>query len=341
MTDNTTMICPICGSDFHASGFPGISCDKCGLETAFVRYFAGKESKRLWEDKVAGERGVFMRKKRDKFSRRDYFALSDDSVAYISSEENNLLIFGGDGTVEERKNVLQYSRSERNAAILFGDGKVEASGENDYGQCGVHGLSDVSAVLCAPNCIYAICRDGRVKVSGTAVDREVESWQNISAMACGSYHVLGLTKDSKVKIAGDRIEKSVIDKVSQWENVKAVCASTDCSIALFQDGTVAFAGRKNDSRGEAESWENIVAVKADSAYIVGLTKGGDVKLAGSCKEYLDMGRFVASEWKNVIAIACSRWGIAAIFMDGTISIAGHFAGDAEMVGKKWRERVKI
>lgn len=71
------------------------------------------------------------------FSNRDCFVLSGDTVSYVSVNEKKLLLFGGDNTFEERQNVRQYSRSERNSAILFENGEIEVRGDNSYGQCDI------------------------------------------------------------------------------------------------------------------------------------------------------------------------------------------------------------
>lgn len=341
MADKTNMFCPVCGSKPHNPEPPGVVCDKCGFEFAFIKYIADSKSKTIWENKIVEARDQLRIEKMTRYSQGDYFVLAGDSVAYISYAEKKLFFFDGDGAVEEKENVIQYSRSERNSAILFENGQLKAFGDNSYGQCNVQSLSDVSSVLCAPNCIYAVGKDGRVVIVGAVVDPEIKTWKDISTMTCGSFHVLGLTKSNKVRIAGEMIEQSVVDKVTSWENVKSICAATDCSIALFQDGTVSFAGRQNDPRREVESWKGIVSVKADSSYAVGLTKEGDIRLAGACKTYLDMGRSSAALWKNVLAVTCSRSGIAAILNNGALLIVGNFSGDIETVVKNWTEKVEI
>ena len=92
--------------------------------------------------------------------------------------------------------------------------------------------------------------------------------------------ILGLTYDKTVKIAGDCIDDEIVKKVSNWKNVKSIATSTDCSLALFEDGTVSFAGRASDPRSHIEDWRNIVAINADSSYVIGITEDGGIKMAG-------------------------------------------------------------
>ena len=335
------MICPVCGCKSPALKLSDISCNQCGFAYAYMNYFSGDISLSLWKTKIEKMREKIRMDKMSLFSQKNLFFLSGDQVAYYAPDEKKLLIFASDGSVEEKKNVIQYSRSERNSAILFSSGKIKAQGDNNYGQCNVQGTASVSFLLCAPNCIYVVGEDGRIAISGAVLDPQIKTWTDITALACGSFHVLGLTKDKRVKIAGEMIEQSVVDQVAGWKDVRAICASTDCSIALFEDGTVSFAGRKNDPRSDVENWKDIVSVKADSSYAVGLTREGDVKLAGTCKPFLDMNRSSAANWKDVIAITCSRSSIAAIFADGSLKIVGNFSGDIDTICKQWKDKVKI
>jgi hypothetical protein len=112
-------------------------------------------------------------------------------------------------------------------------------------------------------------------------------------------------------------------------------------VALFQDGTVGFAGRKDDPRNNVKDWKKIVSVSVDSSYVIGITEDGEIRLAGSCKSFLDMGRSSAKDWKNVVAVTCSRSGIAAILQDGTLKIAGNFSGDINEVCETWKKNVEI
>lgn len=335
------MVCPVCAAKSSDLAMAEVSCTKCGFEYAYVDCFGGKKSLTLWRNKIEKKKAQLKLNKMELFSKTDCFILSSDTVAYVSTDEKRLSIFSSDGSVEEKQNVRQYSRSERNSAILLENGEIEAYGDNSYGQCNVQVTEPAASILCAPNCIYVIGESGQISISGAVIDAEIQSWRDISALSCGSFHLLGLTKDKKVRIAGEMIEKAVIEKVSSWKKVKSICAATDCSIALFDDGTVSFAGRKNDPRSEVENWKNIISVKADSSYAVGLTQEGNIQLAGTCKAYLDMERSTAAKWKNVIAITCSRSGIAAIFNDGSLKIVGNFSGDSEEIYKNWIDHVKI
>lgn len=341
MTSADNMRCPICKNVKPIDGIPGISCSKCKFEYAFVRWMAGDRSRKLYQEKMQIAKYKYILSQIEHHSEKSYFTLTGNSVAYVSDKENTLYIINGDRSIEKISDVMQYSASERNSAILYRNGKLSVYGDDSYGQCDIQGLKDIAFVMCAPNCVYTVNKMGEVFVVGAVVDENIKKWKNMKSLVCGSYHVLGLTKDNTVKIGGYILDQNMIDIVSKWKNVKSIAAATDCSVALFQDGTVAFAGRKDDPRNNIDLWENIEAVSVDSSYVIGIKKGGDIMMAGSCKAFLDMGRSSAKDWKNVIAVTCSRSGIAAILSDGTIRIAGNISGNVDEICEAWDDHIEI
>lgn len=340
MNSAVDMNCPICKTAIPIDGLNVVTCGKCNFEYAFIRYMSGDNSRKLFQEKINTAKRKYSLSLIERNNNPNRFTLTGDSVAYISADKNTLSIIK-DNNIEQISGVMQYSASERNAAILYADGKVSVQGDNSYGQCGTDELKGIVCVLCAPNCVYAVNKEGHVSVVGAVIDEKIKKWNNIKTLACGSFHVLGLSKDCTVMIAGDMLDNNMIETVSNWKNVKSIAAATDCGVALFKDGTVGFAGRKNDSRNEVESWKKIVSVSVDSSYVIGITEEGDIKLAGSCKAFLDMGRSAAKDWKNIIAVTCSRSGIAAITEDGSLKIAGNFSGNIDEVCDAWAENVEI
>ena len=137
------------------------------------------------------------------------------------------------------------------------------------------------------------------------------------------------------------LDDFVVSEVEKWKDVRSIAAATDCCLALRRDGTVLFAGRKNDTRNAVDKWEEIISIAVDSSYVVGLTKKGKVKLAGNSKSFLDMGRSEAANWTDVLAISCSRSGIGAINKDGEVLLSGTMVGHIENIKKIWNEKVTI
>lgn len=341
MNSAVDMHCPICKTVIPIDGLNVVACGKCSFEYAFIRYMSGDNSRKLFQEKINTAKRKYSLSLIERNNNPNRFTLTGDSVAYISADTNTLSILKDDKNIESISGVLQYSASERNTAILYEDGKVSVQGDNSYGQCSTEELKDIVCVLCAPNCIYAVNKEGQISIVGAVIDNKIKKWENIKMLACGSFHVLGLNKDGTVIIAGDMLDSNMVETVSNWKNVKNIAAATDCAVALFKNGKVGFAGRKNDPRNEVESWEKIVSVSVDSSYVIGITEEGSIKMAGACKSFLDMGRSAAKSWKNVIAVTCSRSGIAAITEDGNLKIAGNFSGNIDEVSDIWAEHVEI
>lgn len=336
--------CPICKNIINIDGIDVVACEKCGFEYAFIRYMSGDNSIKLFQKKLNTAKRNYTLSLIERNNNPNIFTLSRDSVAYIPINTSTLSIIkeGNNGNnIEKIPGILQYSNNGRNTAILHADGRISVEGDNSYEQCNVQKLNDIVYVLCAPNCVYAINKSGKVLIIGAVIDDKIKKWKNIKMLACGSFHVLGLNEDSTVMIAGDMIDNNMVETVLKWKNVKSIAASTDCCVALFKDGTVGFAGRKSDSRNEVESWKKIVSLSVDSSYVIGITEEGNIKLAGACKSFLDMGRSTAKDWKNVIAVTCSRSGIAAIMEDGTLKIVGNFSGNIDKVCDIWKKYVHL
>lgn len=330
--------CPICNVKNQKASL-GVNCENCGFDYSFINTFANKTSYDLWQKKIVAHKNKLIQDIRIKLCSSNRFILGSDYVAYIS-DDNRMNVINEYGE-SELCNVIQFSYSERNKAVLEKGGIIRPEGDNTYGQLNKIETYRAKHVLCAPSCIYIVNQSEQVDIFGVVIDPEIKKWEHITMLVCGSFHVLGLTRDHTVRVAGEMMQKSIIEKVSSWKNVKSICASTDCSIALHNDGTVSFAGRPNDPRSKVEEWKDIIDIKADTSYVVGLKSNGSIQLAGTCKDFLDMGRSSAVDWKDVIAITCSKTGIAAIFSDGSLRIVGGFIGDLETIYKKWNEYVKF
>ncbi len=334
--------CPVCGGERKETAAPEYACAACGFTYAFVGLFAGERSRMLWKSRVDRAKRKRRTDKMRMLSDAKAFVVGNDLAAFCSPDTKKLTVIYGDGTVHEEDNIVQYSVSGRNAAFLYGDGTVRVVGDNDYGQCRTGGLTEAVYVTCAPDCTYVIKRDGSVSAIGSPADASVRSWSDIRMISCGAYHILGLRRDGRVMAAGEALDQSVRSVIEGWEKVQSIAAANDCSMALFADGRVAFAGRReNDPRREVGGWEDIVSIGVDSSYAAGLTKNGTVRLAGSCKKDLDMGRSTVSGWENMMAVSCGRTGIGGITEEGELLLTGSFAGDNIKTMKKiWAEKLK-
>jgi hypothetical protein len=245
----------------------------------------------------------------------------------------------------DAEDVVQYSMGGRHTLALHRDGTVTATrfSDNDFGQSDVGQLRDITFVLAAAQCSYAVRRDGTVAVCGSSpLRKEIERWQNVSQLACGDYHVVARTKEGTLLVAVDAVSHELQEMKAQAEtcsDVIRVAAARNYIVALRRDGTVAFFGKKRDPKREVEQWKDIATIDAEYQYVVGVTRQGQVVLAGQKNDLTDMGRSEAAQWKNIVAVACSRAGIGGLSLDGTLHLAGNVTGAKELCDR-WNRQAK-
>lgn len=324
MEDIRKELCPVCGSPREASAENPYDCPVCGLENAYVRFFAGENGRALQRRREEEAARRLIQARMEQYA--GALAYDGSAAALIDPKTHRLTVTESDGSVREQENVRQVSAGGRTAVTLFLDGSVSVHGGGGYGEQEAERFSGIRHVLAGPNCVYAVTKEGTVLAAGSPAAPSVRTWTEVRALACGAYHVLGLREDGTVRIAGQLLDEEVCRAVEGWRNVTAIAAASDCSLGLHADGTVSFAGRASDARREAVRWRDVAAIAADSSYAVGLTRDGRVLLAGSCAPFLDMGRSRAREWTNIIAIACGRSGIAALTVSLELRRTG--AGEA-------------
>lgn len=304
-----------------------------------IHFFAGPQSMKRWKEKLELLHLEKIRAMQEICSREHVLTVTGRGASLLIPGNRRLLSSDSGKEIRRKEHIVQYSASDRHEVWLLEDGTVEARGENAYLQCETQGWKDIVSVLAAPRCTYAVRRSGTVAVCGAPVDTGIERWRGIRSLACGSYHLVGLTERGTVKVASTSVMtgSSMEETIRGWSDVTAVAAGGDGTLALHADGTVSFAGRKNDARQEVSVWRNVTAIAADSVYAVGLTKDGRILIAGSARStMLDMGRAHASEWTDVVAVSCGSSVIGALLSDGTLRLAGIIQGKDEVLGK-WEQ----
>ena len=321
------ILCPVCCSEPSKKDVFG--CSTCGFSMAFAAHFAGRESYNAWVKLIDSEKTVRLRELQFKFRSGVRFAISGDRAAYIT-ESGKAIVVGPKIELVHKEPIRQISASENHIVFLYKNGSVKAIGNDNYGECNVGDLRDISFVLADSQSTYAI-QSGRVYVRGmNTFEKDVSSWAGIISLASGAHHILGLRGDGTVLYAAERLGRSLFTEIQAWRSIVAIAAAGDRSLGLKSDGAVLYAGSKNDLWESTGKWKNVVAISADYKYAVGLTDEGNILLCGSVNPAVDMGRSGAVHWKNVVAIACSRSAIGALHADGTISLAGNIADSARL-----------
>ena len=333
-------ICPVCGSKRKKTAVSAYDCENCGFENAYATYFAGEKSFAAWNERALAAKKKYSLLKAEEDIRTGTFALGGNAVSFVSLKTGRLTAVFGDGHTETAENVKQISFGERNYAVLYNNGKVKVFGDdNTYGQKNTAEWLGMKYVLATSSCVYGVTADGEVWTAGMLAGENVSAFRGVAKLSGGAEYVAALTKDGRVLVDGNLPDASFSADVSAWKNVRDIAASRNGLLALHADGTVSFAGKKNDTRKAAELWRGVEAIASDGVFAVGVTRGGELLLAGSCKAFLDKGRSGARDWKDVISVACNQSGIGAVTKNGELLFAGAVSGDIDKIKSAWRNSV--
>ena len=339
MSIKVASVCPVCGREKGAVSLSEYDCGHCGFQNAYLQSFAGAESLAQWQKAVQAAKTAWQAKQRAEHAGGHRLTVGNHAVALLVPQERTLYLASTNGRLQVEQNVVQFSASERNDAVVYADGTVKVVGEdNSYGQRDTDQWRDIQFALAAPNCTYGVTKTGTVLVQGAPADPAVRQWTDIQTLSCGTRHVVGLTTNGTVRVAGT-LPAGAGEAVAAWRNVTYLTAARDCVAALHQDGTVSFAGKPNDPRKAAEQWQNILSVACDSAYVYGLTQDGRLLMAGSCKAFLDKGRSGAAQWTELMELSCNAAGVGAVDAAGRLHFAGTMAGDVEQMLRVWEEHI--
>ena len=336
-----TSVCPVCGSAKSLMPLSEYDCDACGFANAYVRYFASAQGNRQWLQDVEKAKKEWLKKQKPEPEISASLTAASGAIAWCSANDRKVYIAFGKDVLEEEQDAVGFSSSELNYAVLYSNGKVRVYGEeNDFGQKETSGWNDIISVTAAPNCTYGVTSDGQVLTAGIPAVQGIASWIQIRKIECGSSYAAGLRDDGRVILCGTFMGVTKNTLIRNWTNMIDIKIAKDILIGLRSDGTVAFAGKKDDPRAEVKKWQNIAAVAADNAYVYGLTKEGRIVMAGNASRFLDRGRSGAKNWENIISISCNQTGIAAVNKEGDLLFAGTIAGDIEAVRDIWQEHIK-
>jgi alpha-tubulin suppressor-like RCC1 family protein len=176
------------------------------------------------------------------------------------------------------KGITVVSAGGSHTIALAGDGKVYATGRNDYGQLGLNDTTDRSvftevaslsgkvilAVSTGDSHTIALASDGKVYAVGhndygqlglnDYVDKDVFTEiayladKDIIAVSAGFQHTIALARDGKVYVAGhngqaqlglgDYANRNNFTVVAALSDITAVSAGNEHTVALASDGTV-------------------------------------------------------------------------------------------------------
>lgn len=149
------------------------------------------------------------------------------------------------GTFSDKTNTLQIASSGMHALVLLVDGRVSASGNNDFGQTSVPlTLKPAIAVATGANFSLALQEDGMVAAWGSNLQGQTSvpaTLSNVAAIAAGAEHALALTRDGRV-VAWGRNDAGQVNVPANLTGVVAIGAGNNFSVALLNDGTLVIWG---------------------------------------------------------------------------------------------------
>lgn len=108
-------------------------------------------------------------------------------------------------------------------------------------------IVSVDTVLWHPEDVYfyevfaAVKNDGTARISPRFIERYTLGWEDLKQVSLASDYLVGVSKSGRVYAAGR--EEKIIEEVSAWTGITAVCACDGYCIGLKEDGTLVFAGK--------------------------------------------------------------------------------------------------
>jgi alpha-tubulin suppressor-like RCC1 family protein len=321
------------------------------------------------------------------------FALSNDGKVYAAGWNEYYQLGLGDTTDRNvftevtslsGKNIIALSAGIYHSLALSSNGKVYATGDNEYGQIGfgsdanktsfteVGSLSGktITAIFAGGYHSLAIDNDGKVYATGLneygqlglddKTDRNVFTevtslnGKTITALSAGDLHSLALANDGKVYATGenhigqlglgDTTERNTSTEVGSLSNITAISAGYVHSLALANDGKVYATGdneygqlglgsdANKTSFTEVSTLSGITTISTGDNHFFALSNDGKVYATGlNYDGQLGLGdntdkntstEVSSLSGKNIAALSAGNLHSLALSNDGKIYAAG-------------------
>ena len=240
---------------------------------------------------------------------RSFYLIKD----YRDAKERSFQIWG---EITERKAI---SAGGSHTIGLRANGTVVAVGDNDFGECGVDGWTDIVAAAAVTNHTVGLTADGTVVAVGNNASGQcdVEGWTDIVAVSAGMNHTVGLKADGTVVAVGSNAKDKC--DVDGWTDIAAVSAGYSHTVGLKADGTVVAVGSNTKDKCDVDDWADIIAISAYSLHTVGLKADGTVVAVGSNAS----GQCDVDDWTDIIAVSAGISYTIGLKADGTVVAVGN------------------
>lgn len=259
---------------------------------------------------------------KDSFERaRDMFQQLKNNIA-ISNNGRIVFALKEDGT-------LYYSEKDFRKGEKYPKGKKQNP---------VDKWKNIVELSGGPMQILGVQSDGKVSLTGVnyvinRVTMLAEKWKDVDTVYAGdSEYIVGLKKDGSV-LHGDWTQSN--KKITDWKDIIAVAAGTNCAFGLKSDGTVvSFIGANpwgdtgKDRDIDVSGWANIVAIEAARDHIVGLKSDGTIVFAGPLAQTIQQNhKDELAKFTDIVAISAEilvdyDYNVVGLKSDGTVIAIG-------------------
>lgn len=158
-------------------------------------------------------------------------------------------------------------------------------------------------------------------------------------------------QQSDLTNASDESEPATTESTTLKEklNLQPTCvtisASTFCSVAIKNDGTVIAtptASNASFSQDRVSDWSNIISVAAGGLFTAGLKADGTVIVTESAWHDESFWQSV-SEWSDIVALSAGYWHLVGLKSDGTVVAActDSINNDGQCNVSNWSDIVSI
>jgi len=230
---------------------------------------------------------------------RDITAVSAGSrfTAGLKSD-GSLIVTGGTvngSTQSNSKDITAFSFGNSHIVVLRKGGFINAIGENDFGQCDIHGWRDIIAVSAGQFHSVGLRGDGTVIAAGHNEygQCETQEWRDIVGISAGFSHTVGIKANGTVITAGSKGAAQCA--TLHWQDIVAVSAGVAHTVGLKADGTVIAAGSNDFGQCNVQGWRNYIAIRAGLYNTVGLKADGTVVVCGENK----FGQCNTQSWNDI------------------------------------------
>lgn len=223
--------------------------------------------------------------------------------------------------LEKRQNDVpewnSIAAGKYHTAAVLENGKVVATGFNEYFQCHTSTWEDIVCVTVGKDHTIGLTRDGGLIAAGRNEDEQcsIAGWSDIKEIDAGQYHTVGLEKKSTVMATGNNDYGQC--NVNGWKDMVDIAAGDNHTVGLRANGTVATTGDNTYGQCDVKDWDGIIAIAAGGNATIGLKLDGTIVVAGEHAQDYHM-----EDWTDIIAISIGADHVVGLKEDGTVLATG-------------------